>query len=75
MLELADGHMLVSAFNLALLVFQSYEIVHRIDDAEQSNIEKYFMIPFPEFDCEHSPFILVAGESQISIVNIESGIM
>ena len=75
MLELADGHMLVGVFNLALLVFQSYEIVHRIDDAEQSNISKHCMIPFPEFDGEHSPFILVAGDSQISIVNIKSGII
>ena len=38
MLELADGRMLVSVFNLALLVFESYEILHRIDDADQSNI-------------------------------------
>ena len=73
MLELADGRMLVSVFNLALLVFESYEILHRIDEADQSNIDKYFMTPFPHFDSEQFPFVLVAGKSQISMVNVRTG--
>ena len=73
MLELADGHMLVGVFNLALLVFESYEVLHRIDDADQSNIEKYFMTRFPDFDSEQFPFVLVAGRSQINLVNVRTG--
>ena len=73
MLELADGHMLVGVFNLALLVFESYEILHRINDADQSNSSKFFMTPFPDFDSEQFPFVLVAGSSQISLVNVRTG--
>ena len=75
MLELANELMLIGVFNLAILVSQNYCIIKRIDDADQGNVTKLFMTPFPDYDSEHSPFVLVAGATSLNYINVKSGYM
>ena len=67
--------MVISVFNLAILISKNYEISIRVDDPNQSNTMKYCMTPFPDYDSGHSPFVMVAGKTTLNLLNANTGHM
>ena len=41
MTEFTEGRMLITVYNLDLLITKDYRVIHRVSDPDAGNVEKY----------------------------------
>lgn len=75
MIEIVRGVLLIYIFNKDLLLVQDWKVIRRLVDSDLGNIDKYQMLPFPDFDFDSNPFIITPGLKGLNIVNLQTGNM
>ena len=57
-----------------MLIMKNWQVIHEIVDPNAGNVQKSFMMPFPDFDAENFPFMLCSGQEAYTILDIKQGI-
>ena len=71
MLEYASGKLILTIEPSELLIALNWKPFRIIPALFKSNIEKYFLLPHPEFDENKFPFLVCSGFDYYSLVNIK----
>ena len=74
-LEYALNRLLAFIQPTDLLVIDSWQVAHRIEDPSKTNIQKCWLAPLPGFDHESFPFVITSGAESYNIVNVKEGFM
>ena len=53
-----------------LLLIDDWQAVHRFEDADPGNFEKYWQCRLPGFDLETSPFLVTSGQQSFNLINV-----
>ena len=44
-----------------MLIMKDWKVIHEIVDYAAGNVQKSFMMPFPDYDVDSFPFMLCSG--------------
>ena len=70
-LEFGINQLLVSVQLTDLLVLENWSVVKKISDASSGNVQKCWQALLPGFNLESFPFVVVAGDETINLVNVK----
>ena len=63
--------MLVSLRPKDLMIIENWTVTHVISESNFANSNKFLLIPFPNFDPIHFPFVICPGKQGINIINVK----
>ena len=73
--EIAEDFLIIHLVRTDLLIINNWEVKHRIKEHDLGNIEKYQMLPFPDFSPDDNPFVITTGAKGFNLVNVSTGSM
>ena len=62
--------MVVSVWNTDLLIVHDWNEIHRIEDPQTGNADKFWIDKMPGFDPELFPFPVVSGSGTFNLINV-----
>ena len=53
-----------------MLLIDGWQAVHRLEDADPGNFEKYWQCKLPHFDLDTFPFLVTSGQQSFNLINV-----
>ena len=70
-IEYAKNKLLLHLAPKDLLIVHNWEKTHLVIDPNIGNVNKFMLLPFPDFDEEVFPFLVSSGRQFISLDNVK----
>ena len=71
--EIAEGRHLIHIYMKDLLITHNWAVTRRVIETDTDNTIKNYMVPFPGFDIDSLPYVVVSGMKTMKLVNMASG--